>query len=174
MASDSTTTGAASRLHDRPDSFGWLSIGLHWLTAALIIAMWFIGKNISVQPDGAPDFYRELHVTMGLSAWVLLAGRIYWRARNPHPQAAGVGDRTHRFAKIFHYLMLVALTVLIVSGPVVAWAGYPSALGEVAFSAHRYAGNTLFALVLLHILGALKHLMFHHDDSIVRMLWPKA
>ena len=30
----------------------------------------------------------------------------------------------------------------------------------------------LFVLVIVHIGGALKHLMFHTDDTIVRMLWP--
>ncbi len=173
LVTPSVVSRPKSRLYDRPDSFGWLSIALHWLTAVLIIAMWIIGQNISVQPDGSPDAYRELHVTLGLSVWILLAGRILWRARVAHPKADGVGERTHRFARAFHYLMLATLSVLILSGPVVAWAGYPSTVGQAAFTAHRYAGNTMFALVLLHILGALKHLMFHHDDSIIRMLWPK-
>ena len=69
--------------------------------------------------------------------------------------------------------MLVVLTALITSGPLVAWAGLQTSAGAVAFTVHRTAGNAMFFLVVLHILGALKHLMFHHDDSIVRMLWPK-
>ena len=173
-ALDNAALQRPNRVFDQPDSFGWLSIALHWLSAIVIIAMWVVGKNITVQPDGSPDFYRELHVTLGLSAWVLLAGRIVWRIRVPHPRAAGLGERTHRFARGFHYLMLALLTLLIGSGPVVAWADYQSALGTAAFTVHRYSGNAMFALVLLHILGALKHLMFHHDDSIVRMLWPKS
>ena len=172
-ALDTATPDRPNRVFDQPDSFGWISIALHWVTAIVVIAMWIIGQNISVQPDGSPDFYRQLHVTLGLGAWVLLAGRVVWRLRVPHPQSAGVGTRTHRFARGFHYLMLMILSLLIASGPVVAWAGYQSSLGSAAFTVHRGAGNAMFALVLLHILGALKHLMFHHDDSIVRMLWPK-
>ncbi len=172
-ALDKATLQRPNRAFDQPDSFGWLSIALHWLSATVIIAMWVIGKNISVQPDGTPDFYRELHITLGLGAWILLAGRIVWRIRVPHPRSAGLGDRTHRFARGVHYVMLAVLTLLIASGPVVAWAGYPSTLGAAGFTVHRYAGNAMLALVVLHILGALKHLMFHHDDSIVRMLWPK-
>ena len=170
---DNTTFERPSRVFDQADSFGWLSIALHWLSAVVVIAMWVIGQNISVQPDGSPDFYRQLHVTLGLGAWILLAGRIVWRIRVPHPRSAGLGDRTHRFARSFHFVMLALLTLLIVSGPVLAWAGYGSSLGTAAFTVHRVSGNAMFALVVLHILGALKHLMFHHDDSIVRMLWPK-
>ncbi|MEM9404385.1 MAG: cytochrome b/b6 domain-containing protein [Pseudomonadota bacterium] len=164
---------SAGRVYDQPDSFGWLSIALHWLSAVIIIAMWIIGQNISAQADGSPDGYRQLHITLGLSAWLLLAGRIVWRARVPHPRSAGVGDRTHRFARAFHYVMLALLTLLILSGPLVAWTVTPAPIGAAAYTVHRNAGNAMFVLVVLHILGALKHLMFHHDDSIVRMLWPK-
>ncbi len=172
-ALDNATARSPSRVFDQPDSFGWLSIALHWLSAVVIIAMWIIGKNITVQPDGSPGFYRELHITLGLTAWVLLAGRIVWRIRVPHPRSAGLGPRTHSFARAFHYVMLALLTLLIVSGPLVAWTGTPAPLGAAAYTVHRYAGNGMFVLVVLHILGAMKHLMFHHDDSIVRMLWPK-
>jgi len=27
--------------------------------------------------------------------------------------------------------------------------------------------------VLIHLGGTLKHIIFHEDDTIVRMLWPK-
>lgn len=169
-AADSRLKGT---LYDQPDSFGWLSIALHWTTAIVVVAMWFIGKNITAQPDGSPGFWKEVHVTLGLSAWVLLAGRIVWRVKVPHPQSDGLGTRTHRLARGFHYTMLAFLTLLIASGPLVAWVGYQSGIGRTALTVHRYAGNAMVVLTLIHIGGALKHLMFHDDDSIVRMLWPK-
>ena len=173
IAVNTAATDRKSHVFDQPDSFGWLSIALHWLSAAIVIAMWVIGQNISVQPDSSPDFFRELHVILGLGAWVLLAGRIAWRLRVAHPHSAGISDRTHRFARAFHYGMLAFLSLLIVSGPVAAWADAASTVATSAQTVHRYAGNALFVLVLLHVLGALKHVMFHQDDSLVRMLWPK-
>lgn len=159
--------------YDQSNSFGWISIALHWVTAGLIIAQWIMGKNITAMPDGSPGFWQTLHVTVGLSAWILLAGRVVWRFYSKHPRTDGLTARTHRIAKAVHYLMLVSLTLLIVSGPLIAWLGSQTRMGSTAFVVHLYAGNVLLILVITHILGAVKHLMFHQDDSVVRMLWPK-
>lgn len=160
-------------LYDRRDSFGWISIGLHWLTAAIVITMWILGKNIA---DGAIDEIaarRALHVTLGLSTWVLLAARIAWRLAMPHPRAQGQSLRIHRFARVFHYVLLAALGVMLLSGPLLAWLlpeQEPSV--DIVRTIHAGTANILFLLVVIHVGGALKHLMFHHDDTIVRMLWP--
>jgi cytochrome b561 len=69
--------------------------------------------------------------------------------------------------------MLASLTVLIISGPTLAWLGQESELASTVLAVHLDAGNVLLILVITHFLGAMKHLMFHQDDSIVRMLWPK-
>jgi len=165
---------AYTTLFDRRDSFGWISIGLHWLTAAIVITMWILGKSIA---DGAIDEIaarRAVHVTLGLSAWILLAGRIAWRLAVPHPRAQGQSLRTHRFARAFHYLLLAALAVMLLSGPLLAWFLHgQSPSVDVLHTVHAGTANVLFLLVVIHIGGALKHLMFHDDDTIVRMLWPR-
>ena len=85
--------------------------------------------------------------------------------------------------------MLMLLVAMMLSGPLLVWAGgnhigvfglvsIPSpfaasdALRSVAWYLHSKAAMLLLVLVLLHIGGALKHLMFHSDDTIVRMIWP--
>lgn len=158
---------------DRSNSFGWISIALHWATAVLIIAMWIVGKNISWAEDNSAEFWRTLHITVGLSAWVLLAARIVWRVFSAHPRSSGLTKRTHSIAKAVHYLMLTTLTALILSGPVVAWLGRGNSFGSAALLMHTYAGDVLLILVITHILAAVKHLMFHQDDSVIRILWPK-
>lgn len=166
-------TDNRSKLYDRPDSFGWASIALHWLAAALVILLWFLGKSIASQPLDEIDARRTLHVTVGLVAWLLLALRIGWRLWSGHPQVAGQSLHIHRFAKTVHYFMLAVLTCMLLSGPFLALAyADNSGLNNVARFIHACGANLLYALVVLHILGALKHLMFHDDDTIVRMLWP--
>ena len=167
-------TAKPRNLLDRPDSFGWASIALHWLSAVLIIVMWFIGKSIHSQPADEIDAQRSLHIWIGLSAWILLAFRIGWRIWMRHPHIDGQSLRIHRFARIIHYLMLFTLSLMLISGPILALTfDSQSRLTEMSYMIHSNAANLLFALVILHILGALKHLMFHDDDTIVRMLWPK-
>ena len=160
---------------DKSDSFGWISIALHWVTAAVVLSMWFIGQSISAQSsvDGLNNI-RDLHIAVGLVSWILLAGRIVWRMRFGHPRVDGQTLRTHRIARSVHYLMLLLLGCMLLTGPSLAWlSSSDSTLLSLIHLVHRTSANILFAIIVLHILASLKHLMFHEDDTIVRMLMPK-
>lgn len=159
----------------KSDSFGWISIALHWTTATIVLAMWFIGQSIYAQSSvDSIDAQRNLHIIIGLLSWALLAGRIAWRIRNGHPRVAGQTLRTHRIARSVHYLMLGLLGVMIITGPIMAWLGsWGSPLFSFLHTVHRIVANVLFALIVVHILASLKHLMFHEDETIVRILMPK-
>jgi cytochrome b561 len=179
-----------NRLLDQPDSFGWVSIWLHWTTAALVVVLWFIGQSIDDQAIEVMDTRRGIHVSVAVTAWLLLLVRIVWRVSGQHPRATGQSRIVHRVAKVVHYTMLIAIAVMMISGPAFVWAhgdptavfGYlqlPVAVKEqvwiagMAYTAHSTSSKVLAALVLIHVGGALKHMMFHEDDTIVRMLWPK-
>lgn len=172
--SEPTSAAKTGTLYDRAESFGWISIALHWLTGAIVIAMWFIGKNISGQSPADMEAMRHVHVTLGLSAWLLLAGRIAWRIISPHPKAPGQSRQLHEIVRAIHYLMLLALGVMLLSGPLLAWAlARGGATEGLLRTVHGGMANLLGMLILVHILGALKHLMFHQDETFERMLWPK-
>ena len=163
-----------SSLYDQPNSFGWISIGLHWGTALLLTLLWFVGMSISLQSADAIDARRSLHITIGLIAWLPLAGRIVWRLLKSHPRVPGQSLLTHRLARTAHYSMLGVLAIMLLSGPVMAWAlPERTELAEVAFGFHSTAAKVLVALVLLHILAALKHLMFNDDETIARIFLPR-
>ncbi|MDH4072206.1 MAG: cytochrome b/b6 domain-containing protein [Gammaproteobacteria bacterium] len=178
-----------SNFYDSDTSYGWISIALHWLTATLIIALWIIGKSISSAEPDSIDARRSLHVSIAATAWLVIFLRVLWRLRSGHPHVRGQSDVIHRVAKIAHYASLIAVLAMLVSGPVMVWArGFPvgifgalsipgpvgkdPGLAALALGVHSGAAALLLAIVLLHIGGALKHLMFHTDDTIVRMLWP--
>lgn len=165
-------------LFDKANSFGWISIALHWATAVIVILLWFIGLSISYQSGDAADARRLWHVGLGLTMWVVLVGRIGWRLYCGHPKALGQSATTHRAAQVAHYGMLALLAVLLVSGPVMAWAmlwAEPPQISIVnlAFWIHSSAAITLSILVLLHFLAALKHLMFDDDETLARIFVPR-
>jgi cytochrome b561 len=161
-------------LQDRPDSFGWISIALHWLTAVLITALWIIGRSIEFQAVDSIDARRSLHVTLGLAAWLLLAARIAWRLKNPHPRAFGQSELIHRVARATHYLMLMLLAIMLVSGPLLAWSSSTlPAMAAGIHSVHGAGANLLLLLVVIHVAGALKHLMFNDDETIARIFVPR-
>jgi cytochrome b561 len=167
----------SSSLYDQPHSFGWISIALHWTTALAIIALWFVGQSIAQQPAELIDARRSLHITLGLLAWLPLTGRILWRLWIPHPHVSGQSIRVHRIARLAHYLILAATTVMIITGPFMAgvtWlAPEQTAISNLALAIHSNAAIVLATLVVLHILGAVKHLMFHEDETIARIFVPQ-
>lgn len=180
---------AQSALHDTNSIYGWISILLHWVTAVVIIVLWFIGKSIMTVDSENVDAQRQLHVSIAASAWLVILIRVYWRFRSGHPRINGQTLLIHRIAKTAHYAMLIATALMLVSGPMMVWSGgnpiaifsllsIPGPIGEaesirdLAHTVHTNTAWFLFWMVLLHIGGALKHLMFHNDDTIARMIWP--
>jgi cytochrome b561 len=160
-------------LLDSKNSFGWLSIGLHWFATLAIILLWFIGQSIASQSVEQIDARRSLHVTLGLIAWLPLVARMLWRYKSGHPHVNGQTLLEHRLAKAAHYVMLLVLIVMLISGPLMAWAMPDrSDLSEFAFIFHSNAAQALAVLVVLHILAALKHLMFHEDETVARIFVP--
>jgi cytochrome b561 len=180
---------AQSNLLDSDSIYGWISILLHWVTAIVIIVLWFVGNGImNAEPDSV-DAQRQLHVSIAASAWLVIMIRLFWRARSGHPRIKGQTLFIHRVAKVTHYAMLIAVALMLVSGPIMIWSGgnsiaifdwltIPGPIGEseltweVSWFIHSNAAFFLALLVVLHIGGALKHLMFHADDTIARMIWP--
>jgi cytochrome b561 len=160
--------------YDKSNSFGWISIGLHWGTALLIIVLWFVGMSIMYQSADAIDARRSLHITLGLMAWIPLAIRIGWRVVSGHPQVNGQSAATHRLAKFAHYVMLATLTISLLTGPLMAWLlPERTAVVQMALLFHSTAAKVLAGLVLLHVAAAMKHLMFHDDETIARIFVPK-
>lgn len=163
-----------STLYDQEKSFGWISIALHWFATLAITLLWFIGQSIAQMPAAEIDARRSLHVTLGLIVWLPLVARIVWRLRSRHPHVTGQSLLTHRLAQAAHYAMLLALGILLLSGPLMAWAlPENSQMRESAFLLHSGAATTLALLVVLHVLAAMKHLMFHDDETIARIFLPR-
>lgn len=185
----STDTKSTSALFDQATRFGWISIALHWSSAAVVILMLYLGATLSFMDVDAAAAQRNLHMSLGICGWVLVAARIVWRFRSIHPRATGLNDLTHQIARWSHYALLIGLSLMLISGPLMAWSSgaaipvvgslsLPSPIGQwpgllfVAQKTHIVAGNVVLWLTLLHVLAGFKHLMFHDDDSFVRMLWP--
>jgi cytochrome b561 len=178
------------RLQDTAAGYGWISIGLHWLGAAVVLALWFAGSRIPAAGGGA-DAAIRLHTTIALAAYLLLTLRVVWRFRAGHPgPLPRQGKASFRTGKIVHYLILVGLGVMLVSGPLMAWTGavplrfldlaIPSPLppSTVAFNAlhslHQVGATMIIAATGLHVLGVFKHVVFNGDGTLDKIMVPAA
>lgn len=177
-------------LTDKSNSYGWISIALHWVAAAVIITLWFMGDSTNSVDFNNLGYMGEMHVSIALTFYLVLIARIIWRLRSGHPRLEGQGKVVHWFGKMAHYAMLILVVLMLITGPLKIWSlggtltifsiiyipspiGYVPWLSALATQVHLYAGNTLIIVVTIHLCAAMKHLMFHDDETFVRILIPR-
>jgi cytochrome b561 len=173
---------------DGPRSFGWVSILLHWLGAAAIITLLFAGNSIhasGVNGDAALRF----HTSVALSAYSLLWVRVIWRVARRHPGRLPRQSRgSYAIATPAHWILLAAIAAMLVTGPVMAWAGglplrlftlvIPSPIEPTPWLfgtmhlGHLAAAWILGWGTLLHVLAVIKHMAVDRDGSFDRMMVP--
>lgn len=177
-------------MNDSESGYGWISIGLHWLTAVLIIYLLYLGSSIAGLEGDARALAVRRHVAVAVASYALLVGRIAWRVWRGHPgPTAEQRGWAFTLGKYTHYLMLIALTVQIVTGPLMQWSYgrdievfdwfvIPSpiessfGLAATLHTAHDTAALFIFFAILLHIGGVYKHTAFNQDGTLAKMIVP--
>ena len=164
-----------------PRRFNLLQRLLHWLMAACIIAMLFIGVGMvsTITPKYLPLILA--HKTLGATLLVLVLIRLALRLYYGAPPLPPDLPETMKFgAKLSHYALYALMIVMPLLGLGMLWAAaYPvvlyggihippllpqsDVLHTLLWDAHFYLGFTFFALVLLHIAAALFHALIRRD-----------
>jgi cytochrome b561 len=175
--------------HAAPARYGAIAQAFHWLTAVLVLVAFVYGPGGSEQRVYAPerDADRQLHETLGLTIFVLVALRLLWRAVDTRPDPPPVPrwmGWTAKAVQVALYALLVALPVTSVSG---AWLeGHPLTLlggisiaprlaeshdvGATLAEIHGWLGDIVLWLAGAHALAALYHHWILGDGVLVSML----
>lgn len=179
--------------------YGWVAIALHWAVAIVVIAMLYFGLNAEWAGEAGDRELRRAfmrsHIAVGAFAAVLVLIRVSWSLSQPRPEVIGAQGLLKLVARLTHAALLLALLILVVSGPMAVWSGgraidvfgwfsipTPFAneneqLHESAETVHGIGRWMLYIALPLHLLGVLKHLVIDRDGTLARMLWaegPKA
>lgn len=176
-------------LKNTHDRWGGVSQSLHWIIAALILAMAWIGLTMGDLPNG-PDKIKTyaLHKSLGITILALVALRVLWRlyAGTPKP-VAGSPHWQERIAALTHAAIYLLLFAIPISGWVLnSAAGFPLQwfglvnlphivekshdLHELAEEAHELMFWVLALLVVAHAGAAFYHHLFQRDATLARML----
>lgn len=154
---------------------------LHWLMAACILAMLFIGVGMvsTVAPKYLPLV--QIHKTLGVALLLLVLIRLALRLRlGAPPLPADLPPAVKLGARLSHLLLYGFMIVMPLLGLGMLWvAAYPVVLyggiqvpallpqsdgmHTLLWNAHVYLGLAFFALVLLHLAAALFHALIRRD-----------
>jgi cytochrome b561 len=162
---------------------------LHWIIAALIAVQFTLAWTADDLPLGMHKLaLLARHKSFGMTVLMLAALRLLWRLFNPAPPLpAGMTGIERFLARATHFAFYVLLFAMPLTGWLmssaknysVSWFGlftWPNLIGpnersfQILKETHDLLSDVLFAIVILHVLAALKHHFWNKDDVLKRML----
>ncbi len=181
-----------------PGRYTRVAATLHWAIAALIAVNVILGFSAGSFPDGWVRPVIDLHKSIGLTVLGLVLVRILWRVSHHPPPLPSSYPRLERVgAHAAHLALYVLILVLPISGwlhdsafkdaaahPLrIFWIIPWFRIGAIAsldpatkervhsffFAVHVWSGYLLYAVVALHVLGALKHQFIDRHAEFARM-----
>ena len=160
---------------------------LHWLMAACVVAMLFIG--VGMVSTVMPKYLTlvSIHKPLGIAILVLALIRLALRLRyGAPPLPADLPEPMKFAAKASHY----ALYALMIGMPLIGWgmlsaAAYPvvllggwhlpailpqsDSLHTLLWDAHFYLAFAFYGLILMHVAAALFHALVRRDGVFESM-----
>ncbi|GGE03544.1 cytochrome b [Aureimonas endophytica] len=160
---------------------------LHWLMAAAILAMLFIGVGMVSTVTERYLTLVSLHKPLGIAILVLAVLRLGLRFKAGAPELPrDLPEPMKLAAKLSHVLLYACMIAMPLLGwgmlsaasfPIELFGGYhlpailpPSpALHSLLWNAHRALAFAFFALILAHIAAALFHALVRRDGVFQAM-----
>lgn len=164
---------------------------IHWLVAGLVAAAYALAEFRGWFPRGTPirSAMMPLHFWAGIGVLLLLLPRLALRARHGVPPVTPPLPRWEALlAGLTHVALYAFLLVQPVLGVLILWSegrGIPvpftslaipplfapgAGVEDLAEDAHKLLATVFYAVIGLHLLGAIYHRLLRRDDVVQRML----
>lgn len=176
-----------------------VAMSLHWAIAALLIANIALAWYFNTLPRAAQIAPVQLHKSFGITILILSLARLAWRFVSPPPplpaSVAGWERWAARTVYVLFYVVMIGMPLsgwamvsasrLIHVFPIrlygrVTWpaigplAALPKAQMHTAHEAfwttHQLLAKLAYALIVLHVAAALRHLFIRRDEVAARMI----
>lgn len=182
-------TAAAGADRTLAERYTRTAIVLHWLIAALVVAMIVLGQVMTEVPRQTPlrGALFNFHKSLGLLVLGLVIVRLAWRiGHRPPSLPAEIPAWNRQLAGLTHaafYVLLLAQPLLgYVSSvfgkygvnffglPLPAWGSDNPAVREPFLAAHHLVADLLVGLIALHLAGVAWH-RFAGQPELWRRMW---
>ncbi len=134
-------------------------------------------------------FYFNLHKSIGVTILALIVLRILWRiTHQPPPLLQSYKSWEKKLAHATHHTLYLLMIAMPASGLImtayskygVTWFGIKLITGlddnakrEIFVEIHEFLALVFAVVIVLHVLGALKHKVIDKDGTLSRMSLPK-
>jgi len=167
MTSEATTHTATAKPH------GFVTRGIHWLSAGLLAYGYFKGLDSINQLADPALFWFEIAFASALG--LLFAFRLFWTHKvvgaTRLPDAAPWWERAA--SKLVHYGLYASVFTVVGSGLGIAYAYATPWLGrwaeQLMIGLHEASLAVLPVLIMVHIAGALWHKLVRRDGVMESM-----
>ncbi len=164
-----------------------VAIGLHWITAVLIIYMLFWGEGLIKAWGGATPANPGLHASLGITILILAVLRLGWRLMNPPPADVPMPAWQSKVSHALHWLFYAVIILIPLSGMAAldnSIAGKHPDFANLTYfglftvphfslswfgSSHEVMTKLAIVLLILHVGAALKHQFYDKDNLLKRM-----
>lgn len=172
--------------------WGWPAKALHWTGAAIIPVLlvhgWWM-THLTPRPDRLANY--AWHAALGYDLLALVVLRLLWRWLNPVPELPPDLKPWERLAA---HVGHISLYVLVLTASLTGWmvattfrvpmttdlfgievpvivAAVDRSMREWLEESHVVLAYVLAAVVMIHVIGALRHHYLKRNDILRRMTW---
>ena len=173
-----------------------VAISLHWLIATLILGLVVLAQVMTRYPEDDPIRFEliQWHKSFGIMTLLLVVFRLLWRLTHRPPRLPDSMGRLEKLgasgAHVVLYLLMFLIPfsgwVMVSASPLnlqtvlfglIPWPHVPvvselpdkAEIAEQFLNIHHLLAKVLIAVVVLHVLAALRHYIFLKDGVMSRM-----
>lgn len=169
--------------NDLTQKYSRTNIIIHWLTAILIITLFPLGKYMESLSASEKMDLIKVHAILGVVVFILTLIRSYLFFKSKRPEGLKTGSKFNdKLAVWIHnafYFLLIGISIAGIATMVSG--GYVDALKSgtsdliipkeniIPLKAHGVLATIMIVLLVLHILGVIKHYVLTKENTLKRM-----
>ncbi len=177
------------QIKNSTQKYGVITKTLHWITMLFFAIQYFLVYRREYFPKDAPEKlqYILLHKSFGFT--FLFIGIVFflWAILNAKPiYPAFMQKWEQNLAKLTRYILYLIIIIMPISGTIMSqtggkviyWFGHAvpmflplnKVVSGIAYNIHTYTGTAAMGIIVLHMIGAIKHLITPNDSVVKRIL----